>query len=465
MFYASLLRHIGCTAWAHEAAAIVGGDDLDMLRTFEAVDPGNKRAVVGRVFELGRDLPAGRRVRAMVGALVAPRARAHLAAAQCAQAEALAGDLGLGEGVVTALAQMYERHDGAGVPHGLRGEAITIPGRLLSAAQQIEALHRRSGRTGTIDELRRRRGRMVHPAIAGAAVAEADALWAMLEAPAAEALLAAEPEPWLEVPVAQLDTIALAFARFADLKTPSSVGHSPATAQLATAAARLAGCPPGELEVMTRAALLHDLGSVTVANGVWEHRGPLGAAAWEQVRLHAYHTERILARSPALAPFAAVAGAHHERPDGSGYHRGARAEAVSRLARLLAAADSLVALRADRPHRTARSEAAAMRELERDAREGRLCRDAVAVVLEASGQPRRRAALPASLTDREAEVLGHLARGLGTKEIAVALGIAPRTVKHHIEHIYDKTGVSTRAGAALFAARHDLVAPDRPIDP
>lgn len=458
-YYAAILRHVGCTAWAHEAAAIVGGDDHDVIQTFEGVDRARPTAVLGRALRLGRARPRTQRARAIARVLTAPRAGARLAAAQCAQAEALAGDLGLGPGVVAALGQMYERHDGRGGPRGLRGAAIPATAQVLVAAQLVEALHRRLGRDGALAEVRRRRGRELAPAITDLVVREAGALWPLLEAPAFEALRDAEPAPYLETPWERLDDVALAFARFADLKTPHTIGHSPAVAALAVAAGRIAGCTPADLVLLSRAALFHDLGAVTVANGVWEHRGPLATAAWEQVRLHAYHTERVLARSRVLAPIASIAGAHHERPDGRGYHRGLRGDGISRLARLLAATDAYVAMRADRPHRAALDEAACVRALEDDARAGALCRDAVAAVLAASGRERPRRTLPAGLTEREAEVLGHLARGLAAKEIAGLLGIATRTVKHHIEHIYAKTGVSTRAAAALYAARHDLVAP------
>lgn len=448
VYYAALLRHIGCTAWAHEAAAIVGGDDHDVIRTFEGVDRARRTAVIGRAMQLGKTRPVARRVRAIAGVLASPAAGARLAAAQCAQAASLAGDLGLGEGVVLALGQIYERHDGRGGPRGLRGDAICEPAQLVIAAALVEALHRRLGRDAALAELRRRRGRELSPRLADVVAREA---WPVLEQPAFEALLAAEPRPHLEVDAARLDDVALAFARFADLKTPLSIGHSPAVAALAVAAGKLAGV--GDGEALQRAALLHDLGSVTVANGVWEHAGPLSTAAREQVRLHAYHSERILARSPALAPYAALAGAHHERLDGSGYHRGTRELSLS--ARILAAADAYVAMTSARPHRAPLADPA--RALEADARAGLYAREAVAAVLAAAGHARVRPVLPAQLTEREAEVLAHVARGLSSKEIAAVLGIATRTVKHHIEHIYQKTGVSTRAAAALFAARHDLL--------
>jgi HD-GYP domain-containing protein (c-di-GMP phosphodiesterase class II) len=456
VYYAGLMRHLGCTAWSHEAAALVG-DDHDLVRAFEGVDDARKSAVAGRALKgLARTASTGRRVRAVAATLTHPRAGQDLIAAQCAQAEAFATDLALPEATRAGLAQMYERHDGRGGPHRLRGDAIAPAARLVHAAQVIEALFRRDGRDATIAEVKRRRGGQLAPAICDALSRDADALFAILEAPAAfEPALADEPAPRVTVPLARLGDVALAFARFADLKTPHSVGHSPEVARIAAEAARHAGWSADEIERVRIAALLHDLGSVSVPNGVWDRRGPLGAAAWEQVRLHAYHTERILLRSPATAPHAAIAGAHHERLDGGGYHRGTRADGLSRAARVLAAADAYVAMTERRAHRGPHADpASALRD---DATAGRLCRDAVALVLAAGGHARARATLPAGLTDREAEVLGHLARGLVSKEIAATLGIAPRTVKHHIEHIYEKTGVSTRAAAALFAARNDLV--------
>lgn len=458
VYYAGLLRHLGCTAWSHEAAALVG-DDHDLIRTFEGVDDARPTAVAGRALgRLARGASPGRRARAVAAALVRPGAGRRLIAAQCAQAEAFAADLGLAPASREALAQMYERHDGRGGPARLRGEQIAPAARLVHAAQVIEALHRQIGRDGTVAELRRRRGGQLAPAICDLATADAGALWRLLEAPAAfEAALAEEPAPRRAIEPGQLAATALAFARFADLKTPATVGHAPEVARLAVAAARALGAPAEELERLHLAALLHDLGAVSVANAVWDHPGPLGAAAWEQVRLHAYHTERILARAAATAPLAAIAGAHHERLDGGGYHRGARAADLSRPARVLAAADAFAAMCERRAHRGPRADAAV--ELAAEAAAGRLGRDAVAAVLAAAGHGRVRPSLPAGLTEREAEVLGLVARGLQSKEIARELGIATRTVKHHIEHIFEKTGVSTRAAAALFAARHDLVAP------
>jgi len=210
-----------------------------------------------------------------------------------------------------------------------------------------------------------------------------------------------------------------------------------------------------------RAALVHDVGRAGVPSGIWDRPGPLSAEQWERVRLHPYLSERVLCRCALLAPFADLAARHHERADGSGYHRGASGDQVALGARLLAAADAYHAMCEDRPHRPALTPADAASQLLDQVDAGRFTRVEVAAVLDAAGQARRpaRVVRPAGLTAREVDVLRLIARGHANKEVAAALGISPKTVGHHIEHIYAKAGVTTRAGATLFAMEHGLLSP------
>ncbi len=177
------------------------------------------------------------------------------------------------------------------------------------------------------------------------------------------------------------------------------------------------------------------------------------------MRLHPYYTERVVSRSGALASLAAVAGMHHERLGGSGYHRGSRAAAQPRPARLLAAADARQAMTQARPHRPALQPAAVVSELRAQARAGQLDTEAVEAVLEAAGQPRQpvRHAWPAGLSDREVEVFRLICGGASKEDVAGRLGVSASTVDHHVRHIYGKVGVSSRAGAALFALQQDLL--------
>jgi HD-GYP domain-containing protein (c-di-GMP phosphodiesterase class II) len=157
---------------------------------------------------------------------------------------------------------------------------------------------------------------------------------------------------------------------------------------------------------------------------------------------------------------AALAGMHHERLDGSGYHRGCTAAQIPVDARILAAADALQAMTQPRPHRDALPLDEATERLHRDAESGRLDPDAVTAVVEAAGgTPQRTADVrPAGLSDREAEVLRLVAQGLSNREIAEQLYISRRTAEHHVQHIYAKIGVSSRASAALFAMEQGLLA-------
>jgi HD-GYP domain-containing protein (c-di-GMP phosphodiesterase class II)/DNA-binding CsgD family transcriptional regulator len=274
-----------------------------------------------------------------------------------------------------------------------------------------------------------------------------------------EAVVEAEPAPRQTIGREGLDRLARALADMVDLKSPFTLGHSSAVAALSERAAAALGFGPEAVTDLRRAALLHDLGRVAVSNRIWEKPAALSRTEWERVRLHPYQSERILARSRVLEPLARTAGMHHERQDGSGYHRGAAGAQVPAGARILAAADAWQAMTQDRPHRPGLAAEAASAALAQEARSGRLDPECVRAVIQAAGQPPPKVLTvwPASLSDREVEVLRLLARGLSNRAIAGRLYISPRTAEHHVQHIYTKIGVSTRAAAAMFAMEHGLL--------
>jgi len=460
VYYTALLRFIGCTAFAAESARYGAGDDQAFLRAFTPVDTGKPiavlRAIVGRV---GAGAPAGQRARAVARTLLDPEGPRKLASAHCALAVELGGRLGMSAAVVAALGQIYERFDGKGAPAGLRGARLAPAARIMHVAWRAE-VHRAIEGAGTVAAvIADRAGGELDPEIASAFLRRAGELLSVAGAPSAwEAFLAAEPAPRRRVASADLPALARAFAHYVDVKSPFTLGHSVGVAELCTRAAARAGLPEGERAALEIAALLHDIGRVSVPNGIWDKPGALTPLEWERVRQHSYHGERILARTPLLAPYAALAGAAHERADGSGYHRGRSGAAPSRAAAMLAAADVLHALGEPRPHRAALSPDAAGALLAAEVRAGRLERDAVAAVLGAAGQPAPPlpGARPAGLSEREVEVLCLLARGQSNKEMAARLGISPRTVQTHLEHVFEKIGVRTRAAAAVFAVEQRL---------
>jgi HD-GYP domain-containing protein (c-di-GMP phosphodiesterase class II)/DNA-binding CsgD family transcriptional regulator len=448
LYYAALLRYLGCSGYAHEEATVTAGDDRALLPTLELCDTTNLVEVATAVVrKVGRGRPLATRAGAVARFLSDPQGYAKVARAHCDQAVALARGLDLPATVVTALGQVYERHDGRGAPHRLAGDQIVMPARVTMLAQVVEAFFRAGGAAAAIEIVRKRRGKQLDPTIADAFLADAAAIVAPLASPSVwDQFLDAEPEPWRPFSSAGLAQVAAAFAAYIDLKSPFTLGHSTGVARLAAAAATEARLPAPEAEALNVAALLHDLGRASVPNGIWDKPGPLDAAEREQVRLHAYHSERVLRQAPALAPFASLVANHHERLDGSGYHRGIGATSIDRASRLLAACDVYQAL----------TEPRALREA---ATKGTLDREAVSAVLAAAGHARapRAAAWPDGLSDREVEILRLVARGLSNKEIGLALHISPVTAKNHIAHIYEKTGIATRSAAALYAVTKALI--------
>jgi HD-GYP domain-containing protein (c-di-GMP phosphodiesterase class II) len=347
--------------------------------------------------------------------------------------------------------------DGRGLPRGLKGEAIAPAVRVVSFAQDVIVLRAAFGAEAAQVKLEARSGSAYEPRLVDRFTKRADELTAALDETTWEAVLALEPEPHALMSQQEFDAACLAMADFADLKSPYSVGHSRAVAALAGEAARRCGLPAADAIDLARAGLLHDIGQVAVPARIWLKAAAFNDSDWEQVRLHTYYGERVLARPAALARLGAIVAQHHERADGSGYHRGARASALSPQGKVLAAAEAYQNKIEPRPHRAALSAQAAADALKGEAREGRLDGEAVAAVLAAAGHsvPVRKE-LVAGLTGREVEVLRAIARGQSMKEIARALAISPKTVDNHTQGIYAKIGVKTRGGATLFAIEHGL---------
>jgi HD-GYP domain-containing protein (c-di-GMP phosphodiesterase class II) len=381
-----------------------------------------------------------------------------LKTANCEVAARSAERLGLGAAVAGPLYQIFERWDGHGVPAGLAGERVALASRLANVVHCALLAQEVGGAELGEEVVRQRAGSWLDPDLTRLYLGHRSELWPANDDDPWRDVLAEEPGPARALPRSDLRDVAAAFADLADLKSVFLHGHARAVASLAEAAGRQLGWPDAQLEVLERAALLHDIGRVAVPTAIWEKPGPLTELEWEQVRQHPYHTERILSRAPAFADAAGIAVLHHERLDGAGYHRRLPASLQSMPGRVVAAADLLAALLAERPHRPAFAAAAAAAELEAAVEAGGIDPDAAGAVLAGQGKRLRRTARqwPGGLSDREVEVLRLLAAGRSKREIAHELYIAPSTAHTHVVHIYEKLGVRTRAGVALFAMEHGL---------
>ena len=224
--------------------------------------------------------------------------------------------------------------------------------RLLHVGRDISLFLSAGGPDEARAVIERRAGAAYEPRLADLAVKNfGDLVGDLDDARMWEQAVESEPFPQLRIAGERVDAAFTAMAALTGLKSPWLREHSTGVAELAEAAAWRMGLPADAAALVRRAALAHDLGRVGVSNAIWEKPGPLGFGEWERVRLHPHYTERAFAQSPALAPIGMVAGSHHERLDGSGYHRGTRGADLDQPARILAAADCYGAMREARPHR------------------------------------------------------------------------------------------------------------------
>jgi HD-GYP domain-containing protein (c-di-GMP phosphodiesterase class II) len=459
VYYTALLINVGCHTDAHEQAKWFG-DDLALKATKYDHEMPSVRGMAATLRRVGSGNPPLHRFR--IGLEFAVSGRRDLDAMiehHAQMARTLGENLGLPDSVQAALGAAYEQWDGRGWPSGLAGDDVPLPSRLAQLAEYTEVAHRVGGVRGAKELALSRTGKQFDPALAELIVADGELILADLDAiDTWEAVVGAEPALAVVLSGERLDAALAAIANFIDLKSPYFLGHATAVADLVAEAARRLDLSDDEVRTLYRAGLVHGYGRLGISNGILDKRGPLGAGEWERIRLQPYVTGRMLGQSSALAPLAEIAVQHRERLDGSGYPRSLSGAAVSRSARLLAAADCYQAMREPRPHRPALAADVAAAEIRAAVRAGRLDPEAVEAVLRAAGHrvPRRREG-PAGMTAREVEVLRLVALGLPNKEIARRLVISPKTVSNHVEHIYAKIGASTRAAAALYAVQHGLL--------
>jgi HD-GYP domain-containing protein (c-di-GMP phosphodiesterase class II) len=377
-YYASLLSHSGCTTDAHITAEVFGGS---LKRSFHPVRYGSAREVVTGLIRSLPDADTAGLVRVTQVARRLPRMaremRPHVAAT-CEVAAMFAGELGLPASVQSLFAHRFERWDGHGPLGRAKGDEIPLPMRIVQLAVDAALQRLLGGEERVVRLARERAGHAFDPALAAGLVDHVGEILALDEHVSVwDEMLNCETGPAVVLQGEAVDRALAAMGNFADLMSPYLAGHSMGVAELAAAAAQRCRMDEAGVTALRRAAFVHDLGRVAVALRIWQKPAPLNADEWEQVRLHPYYTERVLARSPFLAALAPMAGAHHERLDGSGYHRGCGGAELTLPARLLAAADAYRAMTEPRPYREALPAEHAADELAREATAGRFDPDAV----------------------------------------------------------------------------------------
>ena len=354
LFYALLLKDAGCSANAAHMAALFGADDQLAKHTSKLSDWA--RPFDAFMWSLRTVSPDGSlaaradRLRAIRNEGAVTRS---LMKARCHRGAEIALKLGFSPATAEAIRALDEHWDGHGQPEGLRGTEIPLAARIMCLAQTVEVFHSARGLDVALRVATKRSGRWFDPALVEAlrSFRSDPRFWASLADPDVSAV--EPPDQSLSVDEYRLDQIAQGFAAVVDAKSPWTHEHCDRVRTIATGIASMMGFDAPMLHELRRAALLHDLGKLSISNRILDKPGPLTEAERIRFSRHPLLIEEVLGQVPSLRGVAAVASAHHERLDGSGYPRGLLAPELTMPMRVLAIADVYEALISDRPYRRA----------------------------------------------------------------------------------------------------------------
>ena len=359
LFYTLLMKDAGCSSNSARVSQLFGGDDQNAKRGLWERDwrKWSERIAYALEYTEPDGSPLERLRRFGTLALAGPSSQRELFEIRCDRGASIARALGVSEPTAVAIRAMDEHWDGGGYPTGLRRDEIPLYARIVGLAQVVEIYWRRGGVGAALEVARERRGRWFDPALVKAfcSLGPGDRVWSDLHSePLSDAIAAAEPiERAIPADESRLDRIARAFALVVDAKSAFTYDHSNRVAAISDAIATDMSVSAPQRVRLHRAALLHDIGKLSVPNRILDKPGKLDADEWEIVKRHPYFTHEILARVPVFSELAYDASCHHERIDGRGYHRGVSGDGLSVSARIMATADVFDALSAARPYRSA----------------------------------------------------------------------------------------------------------------
>ena len=463
VYHLALLRYIGCNADTHLLTALFG-DEYELRRdvALNLGDPAERPGVLRRAITRAHIAAGTADVAAAVETDMAsaPQVTRSILAGHCEVARRIGQRLGLSPDIQSNLGQLYERWDGKGMPFGINGNAVRLAVRLVTLAQDAIIHAEASGIDGMVKVITRRRDGAYEAELADVFLARPnDFLDGLAGESSHAAILSMEPQPHASLTTDECEDAYLAIADMIDMRMPYTMGHSRAVADLVDRAARHMKLPERDICTLRHAAYVHDIGELAIPVARWQRSKPFLGREIDEMQLHPYHGERALAALTGQnGEVAALVLRHHERINASGYHRKVTGNDLSPAARLLAVAEAYRSACEARPHRAPVTEANAAGRLREAVRAGELCPAATAAVLAVAGQGSRRdkSERLAGLSAREIEVLRLIISGLTAKAAAEQLDIAPKTAENHIQNLYSKIGVTTRAGAALFAVENGL---------
>lgn len=365
LYYALLLKDVGCSSNSARMCQIVGGGDDRAVKAGVKLEdwtqPGKPKLSTLKLM-WNNVLPGGNPLERVLRIAQIGRTQhknnEEMIGLRCDRGASIVAKIGLGQATAEAVRCLDEHWDGTGYPNRWRGERIPLLARIAAVAQHLDVFATEQGTEQAILVLEERSGKWFDPELVRVALSLhkqgklwIDCLAGNSESTTRDRVLSFQPSDTSPLGPDKIDRVCEAFSDVVDAKSPFTSRHSTGVADAALRIAQTMGLAPERTKMVHRAAMLHDLGKLRVPNSILDKPSKLSNEEFGVVKEHPGLTQQILERIPSFRLMAQIAGAHHEKLDGTGYPNHLTAAELSVESRIIAVADVYAALSEERPYR------------------------------------------------------------------------------------------------------------------
>jgi HD-GYP domain-containing protein (c-di-GMP phosphodiesterase class II) len=357
LYYTLILKDSGCSSNAARLCELYGSDDRTVKNAFKELDSQNKKLLAKFVFKYcGLQSSNLKKFKNLINIVSSANSLSkELITSRCTRGADIARKLGLSETVAQGIYSLDEHYNGKGMAEGLDAEAIPLYSRIALLAQVIDVFFKSAGKETCCSHINQRSGSWFDPDLVRHFndLTNNEEFWQGLASDNMEQNLTKFQPQNLAIPLTHdmLDNVAEAFGQIIDAKSPFTAGHSKRVAYYTSKIAKHINMADNIQRILYPAALLHDVGKLGISNIILDKPGALEAHEWAVIKEHPHYTEKILSRFLPFHSLAEIAGAHHERIDGTGYYKGKKGDEIATETRIITIADIFDALTASRPYR------------------------------------------------------------------------------------------------------------------
>lgn len=365
LYYALILKDVGCSSNAARMCQIIGGGDERTVKAGAKLEdwtrPGRPRLSAIRLL-WSQVSPTAKPFRRALDiariALTQHQNNREVIGLRCDRGASIVRKFGLGDVAAEGVRGLDEHWDGSGYPERRQGLNIPLEARILAIAQHLDVFAGKYGTQEAISVLNERSGRWFDPELVKLAgslnrkgVLWKGALVSVSQTETRKRVLDLAPDSITRLRTEDIDVICEGFGDVVDAKSHFTFSHSMGVTVAAMTIAASMGLNAERASLIKRASLLHDLGKLRVPNSILDKPSRLQPWEWQIVKEHPGLTRQILSKIQSFGKLAMIAGAHHEKLDGSGYPDRLTASDLPLEARIIAVADVYGALTEDRPYR------------------------------------------------------------------------------------------------------------------